>query len=138
MIVTRPLASGTTYPAITTALTLVGHAVYISDTLIGGMAQVEKADITDINKMPVVGIVIYKADATHCTVQRTGRVNLSPRVDLVPSKRYFVGYDSKPTDVSPGSEISPTGECFIQPLGVATSNSTIELLIAGTLTKVRT
>lgn len=58
---------------------LVGNAVYIfsNDTVRNAIA-----DASDIPKSEVIGIIIFKADVTHCTVQKAGLVKSTINLDF--------------------------------------------------------
>jgi hypothetical protein len=105
----------------------VGDCVYFSGAEVAGVAQVSKADPSTISKMPAVGIIISKAAATACTVQRLGRVDLTGAgLAFTAGNRMFVGLSGQVVDSVPSPALSPSGYVFVQPLGVATATEILE------------
>jgi hypothetical protein len=69
------LFPGKAFKATCPASLVVGKCVYIAGPKVGDYYQVAQADPSDILKMPAIGVVTEKADATHCTVQCLGEVS---------------------------------------------------------------
>lgn len=100
-----------------TAAESVGDFVCISDDPPNGYDIVAKADPSDFNKMPAVGVIINKTSPTKCLVQWYGE---TPDIftGLASGEYYFVGSDSKVSDVPPAPTVTPL---FSQWMGVATA-----------------
>jgi hypothetical protein len=68
----------------------VGHCVHITGAKVGDLYQVTKADPLDgPAKMPSIGIIVEKLDATTCKVQVTGALE-GVVTGLTPGKVVFV------------------------------------------------
>jgi hypothetical protein len=123
-----PVTNNFVFSATCSAGNAVGDCVYFSGPEVGGVAQVGKADPSDIAKMPAVGVILSKTSATDCTVQRLGRLDLTgSAVSFTFGQRLFVGLSGQidPTVPAPGA--SPSGHVFVQPVGVATAAQIAEL-----------
>lgn len=103
---------------------IVGDIVYIMGPKVGDLYQVTKTDIDDPAKMPAVGIIIGKVNATECVVQ-TGGIIRGIYGALTPGVRLFVGSDSRPkyTYTRPSS-----GLRMVQRIGTAISVTDIIVL----------
>ena len=121
-------AGGQVFQAVCTATDTVGTLVRVSGDDVNGVSQVTAVDVTDASKVPCIGILVAKSDATHCTVVRDGRVDLSAVIQapLTAGKRYFVGYNGKPVATPPSAYSSPSGYAMVQAIGVATSGTHLE------------
>lgn len=118
---------GQVFEAACAATDTVGTFVRISGDEVDGLTSVTAVDITDSDKMPCVGVVVYKHSSTRCRVARDGRVSFTDLANpLIPGKRYFVGYDGRPTRTPPSLYASPTGYAMLQCIGVAASSSSLE------------
>jgi hypothetical protein len=119
---------------------MVGDLVRISGTEAGGLATVTTCDVTNPVTMPAVGIIVGKITTTVCTIQRFGRVSLASIgvANLIPGRRYFVGYNGRPLEVPPSTYASPSGFAMVQVIGVATGTSTLEIRSDLVMTKVYT
>lgn len=93
----------------------VDDLVYTTGPAILGVAQVDVIDVTDVSKMPAIGIVIAKITSTTCKVITLGEI--SPGMALIPGRRYFAGANGSLDLAMP----SPTlgGIAFSQPVGYA-------------------
>lgn len=80
---------------------------------------VDKADITDISKMPAVGILMSKSSDTLGTIICSGIFSSS---GLDKGKRYFVGEDGVLSNFAP---IPTSTSVFVQSVGVALSESSL-------------
>lgn len=100
-----------------TAAEAVGDLVCIADDPPNGYHVVAKADPSDYDKMPVVGVIISKQSPTMCLVQWTGE---TPDLftGLASGEIYFLGADSKLAEVPP---VPTTVPLFTQPVAVATA-----------------
>jgi len=103
-------------PAVCTVSEEVGDFVYVSGAPEGNRDQVRKADPSTPERMPAVGVVIFKSDATRCLVQWMGE---TPAIftELVSGRPYYVGPDAK---AAPAPVVTPSG-LFAQIVGLATS-----------------
>lgn len=118
---------GQVFDAACAATDAVGTFVRISGDEVDGLTNVTAVDVTDSNKMPCIGVVVYKYSSTRCRIARDGRVAFSNlTAPLIPGKRYFVGYDGKPTVTPPSLYASPSGYAMLQCIGVAASSSSLE------------
>lgn len=106
-----------------TAAEAVGDFVCIADDPPNGLDVVAKADPSDFNKMPAVGVIISKSTPTECLVQWHGE---TPNIfsGLSSGEYYFVGADSKVSDVPP---VPTTVPLFAQWMGVATAPTRLYL-----------
>jgi len=98
----------------------IGHLVAIVGNQ-NGIELVDKADPVHYERLPAVGMVISKIDATTCLVQFYGE---SPSIfnNLAPGEIYFLGKDSFISVVPP----RPNGvDVFVQNVGMALSPTTI-------------
>jgi len=104
-------------PARCTAVETVGDFVCIYGPKLGGVDQVRKADPSDYDLLPAVGVVVDKADAEHCTVQWMGE---TPPIfsGLSEGEIYFLGANSKIAEVPPNPGGTPM---FVQAVAVATT-----------------
>jgi hypothetical protein len=117
------LSRGTpAFNAACEATDIIGDLVCISGPPSGGLIATTRVDITNNNRMPSVGIIINKTSPIRCRVQTTGLV---PYTGLVPGKRYFVGYDGRPTTPPPTPPVG--GSAFSQPIGTALDGATLLL-----------
>jgi len=104
-------------PAECTAAESVGDIVCIADDPPNGLDIVAKADPSDFNKMPGVGIIIRKSSSTRCVVQWRGETpNLF--TGLSSGEVYFVGTNSQLAELPPAPAGAPL---FTQFMGVATA-----------------
>lgn len=94
------LTQGRTFIADCLATDVVGHFVYTTGPEVAGIAQVSRVDIKVSGKYPTIGLIISKATSTRCVVLNFGEITISPPT-LSPGKTYWVGTDSKATDVLP-------------------------------------
>jgi len=108
----------------------IGDFVCISGDPVGGIDTVTKADPTDFNKMPAVGVIVAKDGPTQCLVQWFGE---TPEIfsGLSSGEIYFVGLDSKIAE-RPPLGASPT---FSQSIGVATASNRLYLSPDNNMTK---
>ena len=125
--VTDPVESPFAFPANCQASDSVGDCVHVSGDAVAGVIQVAVVDITDITRMPAVGVITSKASLTSCTVAFFGAVAFSP---VLPGRIYFVGGDGKPTSTR------PTGLVFIQILGLALDATRLLIQPALNMTRV--
>ena len=109
------------FNALCTAAESVGDPVFISGPKVGGIISVLKVDTTDINKMPVIGLIESKPTATTCVVQSVGDLLGLPFTFTV-GKRVFA--------TSTGlSSIIPGAGNFAQVVGIATDTNDLSILI---------
>ena len=93
----------------------VGDAVYISGPAVGDFLQVRKGDITDIAKMPCVGLIKEKLSDTVGVMQSFGPLVMA---GLTHGERYFVAYDGSISPNPPALGIVPRA---VQEIGEAIS-----------------
>lgn len=100
-----------------TAAEAVGNFVYIISDPPDGQDIVRKADPTDYDKLPAVGVIISKPTSTTCLVQWFGE---TPDIfsGLSTGEIHFLGTDSNIADVPPTPSGSPV---FSQIVAVATA-----------------
>jgi len=99
---------------------VVNALVYVTGPSVGMLMQVATVDITDKDKMPVLGMIIGKASPTVCTVLMWGIV--VPGFALTPNKVYFAGPTGQATTVVPVAR--PT---FVQPIAQALDSARLFL-----------
>ncbi len=122
--------SQTKIAAVCVASDAVNDLVYVTGPAVDGLAQVSRADIADVTKMPVIGIITTKSTPTRCTVALGGVVAIA---GLLPGATYFVGPSGQPTPVRPPT--GPGGR-FIQAVGVALDAGRLSLNPVPHMTKV--
>lgn len=116
-------AATTLVPARCAPSDLVGDAVCIVGDLLAGSIQVGRADPFQIVRMPAVGILVAKQDATHGSVAILGLQELA---GFSPGARLFVGQDGRPT-VTPMVP-ARTQPMFVQSLGQAMDSGHVFVL----------
>ena len=99
----------------------IGDLVYVTGPLSGDLLQVAKVDITQLAKMPALGIVVEKASTTECTFVSCGPVQMS---GLIPNARYYAGLDGRPTSTPPTAALAGR-PIFFQVIGVALEAGTM-------------
>lgn len=102
----------------------VGDFVYLTADRIGSIVQVETVDITDLLKMPAIGVIIEKPDTTKCRIQTSGIVE-GVFTGLVPQRRYFIGTDGRLTLTAPVPGASET--YYVQHAGMAIGTDALYL-----------
>jgi hypothetical protein len=116
-------SGSSTWTAASPGSEVVGDFVYIS-----AANTIAKCDITDINKLPVAGVITEKAGGT-ATIQTVGSVSLF--TGLTPGKLYFLGINGVL------SATLPTGTqgqaLWRQTVGTALNATTIILIPDSTL-----
>jgi len=120
-------------PANCLATDDVGDVVHISGDSVVGRFQVTRVDVLDYSKMPGIGVIVSKASPTECMILRYGILNVS---GLIPGKTYFVGVNSRPTNIPPVAPLG--GKVFIQVVGVAMDSTKLLLNPSFNLTRVIT
>ena len=110
---TPTLGSLSTFQATCPSGLVVKDFVYITGPAISGIYQVARADVTDYNKLPAVGVVIEKPTPTTCKIQWQGEVTVF--TGLTPHKVYFLATTGQITDVPP----SPVTNLYVQTVGTA-------------------
>jgi len=118
------LFPGKAFKATCPALLIAGKCVYISGPKVGEYYQVDRADPADILKMPAIGVVIEKADSTHCTVQCLGEVS-GIYTGLTIPRPLFVSSSGDLT-ASPPDPL-PSGYVMAQVMGAAMSAADVLL-----------
>ena len=95
----------------------VGDLVCIYDDPPNGYDIVRKADPSDFNLMPAVGVVISKTSPTRCFVQWSGE---TPALftGLSSGEIYFLGANAKLAELPP---VPGPSSMFVQTVAVATS-----------------
>lgn len=116
MLVARPLSSPAKILADCQVSDAVGDLVYITGPMVGGKYVVTRADVTDLTKMPAVGVVIAKVSGTQAVIQRYGDV-IGQYTGLVPGKVYWVGTDGRPSVTPPAAGVGQ--RAYWQAIGVA-------------------
>ena len=116
-----PTPAANTFVAVCPSTAVAGDLVH---PVTGSSFTVEKPDITLSSKLPAVGIITGKLNATACIVQTSGPL-VGAYSGLLPGKRYFVGLDGRPTATVP---VPSTGaSLFLQSIGVALDAATLVL-----------
>ena len=110
------LFPGKSFKATCPAGLLVGYCAYIAGPKVGEYYQVALADPYDILKMPAIGVVVEKADTTHCTVQCLGELQ-GLFSSLVFPKALFVTPDGRLSHNHPAP--APGGYSMVQAMGTA-------------------
>ena len=104
----------------------VGDCVCIAAEYTGGRYQVTKADPTDINRMPAVGVIVAKTTDTNCKVQFLGEMNGSLYSGLPIGKPLFVGADGRLSAAVPNPPVA--GYAFAQAMGLSGASSRVVLV----------
>lgn len=115
-------SSANALEAVCLASDAVGDVVRISGDAVGGLAQVEKVDVSDSSKMPGVGVILTKHTDVTCTVLQSGIVSAS---GLVSGKVYFVSSSGRPTEIPPSP--GPGATLMLQTVGVAIDTARLML-----------
>lgn len=97
----------------------VGDFVYVTGDAVAGRPQVTKADITDVLKLPALGVITLKPTGTTCTVQWK---ELAAVGGLTSGRVHWVGLDGKATAVVPAA----SGH-YAQKVGMAVSSNLLLL-----------
>lgn len=116
------VALSRSFVAACTATEQVGDCVcYVPSmapqSLSSNMPCVARADITDISRMPVVGIVLDKSSFATCTVLTEGSVALF--TGLKAGQMYFVGPQGQPQIYPFANMVTPF---YLQRVGVAATD----------------
>lgn len=108
----------------------VGDFVCISGPQVSNRDQVQKADPSDYDKLPAVGVIISKSSPTTCLVQWMGE---TPAIfsGLSAGEPYFLGADSKLAEVPPPPV---SQDMFVQVVAVALSADRAYIRPEGNLT----
>jgi len=119
-------------PAVCTVSEEVGDFVYVSGAPEGTRDQVRKADPSTPDRMPAVGVVIFKSNDTRCLVQWMGE---TPAIftELVSGRPYYVGPDAK---AAPAPVATPSG-LLAQIVGLATSPTKFYVRPESNMTRLR-
>lgn len=109
---------------------VVGDFVYISSPKVADRDQVRKADPSDYDKLPAVGVIISKPSSTTCLVQWMGE---TPAIfsGLSAGELYFLGADAKLAEVPPAPV---SKDMFVQVVAVALSEDRAYVRPEGNLT----
>ena len=91
--------------------------------------KVAQASSDDEAKMPVVGVLISKNSETEGVIVSSAVVELS---GLIPGATYFVGASGSITNTSPAPY---TGSVFVQPIGVALTQTKLLLNLSPSYTE---
>jgi len=102
----------------------VGDCVYVTAPPVGDYVQVSRVDPTDVNAKHSIGIITVKIDATTCMVRLSG-IMRDVYTGMTSGERYWIGADSKLTDVKPAP--APSDVFHLQIMGVALGDE--ELLL---------
>jgi hypothetical protein len=94
----------------------VGDAVYIRGAA-NGYYKVARVDVSTVNKMPSIGVIIRKWGFTNALVQFFGELN-GVYSGLVPGKRYFLDTSGRPALIPP-NPASTGGRAYTQIIGIA-------------------
>ena len=105
-------------PANCLVTDVAGDCVYISGEMVAGRYQVSRADPTNPNKMPALGVIVGKTAPTVCTVQTLGPLS-SAYSGLIPGKELYVDLDGRPTHIPPA---------VAQGIGVALSSTDVLII----------
>jgi len=118
--------------AFCAATDLVGDSVYIYDNKFTNKLIVRRCDITDLNKMPAIGIIVEKITSTECKIKKIGEVN--GYSGFIHGGMLVVGLNGQPIHPFnlPDPNITPH---YLQVLGVASNSDTALLHIDMTLCK---
>lgn len=78
----------------------VGQFVYSTGPKVGTLYQVARVDITDLSKMPAVGVITHKTTPTTCSVQWIGEL-ASVYTGMVRGNVYFIDEDARISSTPP-------------------------------------
>lgn len=104
----------------------VGDCVRVTGAEVAGRVQVTKVDPTVPDTDQAVGIIVDKIDTTTCIVMLNGMMR-DVYTGLVPGKRYWIGSDSKLTDVRPSPDPGVGSYYYLQLMGVAMDDEVLRL-----------
>lgn len=113
----------------------VGSMVYITGPAAGGQYKVASCDPSDFAKMPAIGMIIHKIDATSCVVQFRGTVS-AVYAGLTPGETLFVDDTGLLSDEPPAPTVTKPF-MFAQSIGIALSDDTVGLDPDTTMTRQR-
>jgi hypothetical protein len=99
----------------------VGALVYITGDRVGKYYQVATADPSDRAKMPAVGMIVQKVDATACVVQFEGSVE-GVYSSLTPGELLFTGDGGGLDDEMPTAAAN-----YVQPVGASLGSDVFRL-----------
>jgi hypothetical protein len=119
-------ASGEVFAAACTAAEAIGDWVHIAGPAVAGLPYVERADPSQLDRMPAVGMVLSKASSTRCLVGTSGVV-AQAGPPLTPGGRYFVGLDGR---LLLGPPAAGPGPVFWQTVAVAVDEGHVELSVS--------
>lgn len=108
----------------------IGDFVCISGPQVSNRDQVTKADPSDYDKLPAVGVIISKPSPTTCLVQWMGE---TPAIfsGLSAGEPYFLGADSRLAEVPPPPAMR---DMFVQVVAIALSDDRVYVRPEGNLT----
>ncbi len=127
-------ASAETVPVACLATDAVGDVVALRDTAtVTGRWRVQRADPTDVTKMPGIGVLLRKVTPTTGIMQRAGSVR-GVYAGLPFATNYWVGMDGRPTVILPVPDL---GEgIIVQRFGIPVATDVLFLTgEVGPLTK---
>jgi hypothetical protein len=104
----------------------VGYCVYIAGPKVDEYYQVDRADPSNIVKMPALGVVTEKTDSTHCVVQCLGELQ-GLFTGLTFPKSLFVTMDGRLSHDLPMPAPAPDSYAMVQPMGTAMGSSEVLL-----------
>lgn len=105
----------------------VGDSVYITGDKVSNRYQVAKVDITDISKMPAIGVIVRKETTTSCTVQIGGVVQ-GVYTGLTPEETLVIATDSTLTETTPAP--APASFVLVQIMGTAVATDEVLLRVS--------
>jgi hypothetical protein len=123
MLVSRPLTATKRFYATCPSDTAEGDFVQLTGETIGGVYQVESADVGE--STPGVAIVVQKITGTECLIQMAGEQIKNVFTGLEPGRLYFIGNNSRPS-LTPPVPTTLQPRVYVQPVGVALSSDVLD------------
>ncbi len=112
------------FRGLCTAVETIGKMVYVSGPKVGSAVPVRLAEPEDGDKMPSIGVVVYKFSATECLVQQSGQVS-GIFSGLEEGKTYKVGTSGSIQRLAPVAGVG--GYAWVQFIGHAVSEDVLYL-----------
>jgi hypothetical protein len=103
-----------------------GDAVYVTGDRVGTRYQVTKVDISDVTKMPAIGVILEKTSSTECVVVTSGEVE-GVYTGLTAGGLLFL--DAAGTIAQSPPVPAPLQTLFLQSMGIALDSSVILLAV---------
>lgn len=122
-------ASSSVFKATCTVADVPGCLVVFAAPDSSGVPSVITASAAVAAGIPALGVILRKTTDTTATVQRSGLFSTQALgvPPLTPGRPVFLGFDGRPTTTVPQPESSPTGDAWVQPIGVALGPYLVDL-----------